>query len=226
MNFYVVEVGGRLPVIDTGVPGNIFRRTDRPMVMKKVRILTIIAVITSMVFFFEVRPAGACSCAREKSDERSLKEADAAFAGYAIEGTFGSDVNDADDTLDDIHWTFLPDTTVKGVSGRTVEVSSPNGGASCGVGFDVGRRYLVFAYRGDGDLRTDICTNTRAFHEEVRLPGAEPVEGIYDSKPPPPTTHENPSWVVRTTVLSGVFLVGASLGWLLGGRRRRRAGAT
>ena len=192
------------------------------MVMKRVGIcLAVVAVMVSALIVFTTRGAYACECARVSSDERSLKKADVVFAGYVIEGTFGTGVNDANDTLDDIYWTLLPDTTVKGVSGLTVEVTSRNGGASCGVEFDVGGRYLVFAYRRGGALETNTCTNTRAFQGEVELFGAEQVDGIFDQKPPPPPpTDQNPSWVVTTTVLSGVFLAGIGVGWFVSRSRR------
>lgn len=50
----------------------------------------------------------------------------------------------------------------KGITAETVTVATHEGGASCGFGFRVGERYLVYAYGARGRLTTNICTRTTA----------------------------------------------------------------
>jgi hypothetical protein len=57
--------------------------------------------------------------------------------------------------------TFEIQEAWNGVSGNSVVVYGQGPGASCGIDFERGETYLVYAYRTDGDLGTDFCGRTK-----------------------------------------------------------------
>jgi len=53
-----------------------------------------------------------------------------------------------------------------GVQSKHVLVSTGIGAGDCGFDFETGRKYLVFAYKGDsGELSTGICSSTALLEE-------------------------------------------------------------
>jgi hypothetical protein len=50
--------------------------------------------------------------------------------------------------------------TFKGTSARTLDVATGLGGGDCGSSFEVGVRYVVYAYGPDNALGTGICSLT------------------------------------------------------------------
>jgi hypothetical protein len=110
---------------------------------------------------FGARSAHACSCAMV-SLEKEIKMSDAVFSGEVASvepdkvapgvrppslGRVTFDVKEA--------W--------KGISGGSAAVYGQGPGVSCGINFDEGRSYLVYAYRSNGEssLHTDLCTATK-----------------------------------------------------------------
>lgn len=140
--------------------------------------LLLVAVLCLGLLPFMVQSAFACSCGRT-TDGAMAQEADAVFAGYVTRGEYPEGVETVDDTLGEVRWTFLPDTIVKGVDDGPVDVTSESQGSACGVGFKLGQRYLVFAHENKGTLSTDSCSRTRGYYDEVKLAGAEKVEGVH-----------------------------------------------
>jgi hypothetical protein len=51
--------------------------------------------------------------------------------------------------------------TYKGTVKKTGYIYTGVGDADCGFRFEIGARYLVYAYENEGRLTTDICTRTR-----------------------------------------------------------------
>jgi hypothetical protein len=56
---------------------------------------------------------------------------------------------------------FNVQESMRGDPSTEIEVLTGMGGGDCGFGFLVGQSYLVYANRGDGRLRTSICSGTR-----------------------------------------------------------------
>jgi hypothetical protein len=52
----------------------------------------------------------------------------------------------------------------KGAHCGTVTVQTASDSAACGYSFEVGRTYLVYAFK-EGGLSTNICTRTRVIEE-------------------------------------------------------------
>jgi hypothetical protein len=53
----------------------------------------------------------------------------------------------------------------KGVLTTEMIVVTGRGGGDCGYRFEVGARYLIFAYGGDAKLETNICQRTKGLEE-------------------------------------------------------------
>jgi len=92
--------------------------------------------------------------------------ADAVFAGTVVrsgkidvdEGGFKHDMRLVRLTVDQ---------PIRGMQSAEVDVVTGWGGGDCGYAFKLGQRYLVYAYREEGDKRlsTSICTRTRLIKE-------------------------------------------------------------
>ena len=114
------------------------------------------------------RPAYACSCAGTSDTDEEFQRSDAVFAGEVVEvgelsveraGPPGPGMP----LLAPV--TFDVEGAWKGVSGDSAVVHGQGPGPSCGLDFERGETYLVFAGRAgedeNGPLQTDLCSSTR-----------------------------------------------------------------
>ena len=62
--------------------------------------------------------------------------------------------------------TFEVENTWKNKPAKRVTLSTGRGGADCGYKFEVGKKYLVYAY-GEKDLGTSRCSRTRMFSKAL-----------------------------------------------------------
>ncbi len=62
-----------------------------------------------------------------------------------------------------------------GEVGHAIEVNSHSSGAACGVKFQEGPRYIVFAYENRGRLETNMCSRTERVNQTVAFGGEAPV---------------------------------------------------
>lgn len=113
--------------------------------------------------------ASACSCAGVSSVEEQLRTSDAVFSGEAVnidEKDFSPGVGPALGKV-----VFDVNKSWKGVAGDSEVVYGQGPEASCGIEFERGKTYLVFAYRGsegrEAVFQTDICTQTRELSSEI-----------------------------------------------------------
>ena len=86
-----------------------------------------------------------------------MAEVDSVFVGRVI----SQDVRDPGEPFSSRVFRFEATEVFKGeVSGRIVTVLTGADGALCGVGFEVGQSYLVYARNSAGDLWTGLCDRT------------------------------------------------------------------
>ena len=122
-----------------------------------------------------LRNAHACSCISVPLEEH-LRTSDAVFSGEVV----GIDENDlspgAGPQLGKV--TFDVSGVWKGASEEPVAVYGQGPEASCGIDFEEGESYLVYAYRSNGDgtnpLQTDLCNATKplaAAERDLRVLG-------------------------------------------------------
>jgi hypothetical protein len=113
--------------------------------------------------------ASACSCAGSSSVKKELRTSDAVFSGAVVNIDESDTSRGAGLSLGKV--VFDVNRSWKGVAGDSAVVYGQGPGASCGVGFETGKTYLVFAYRGgegrEGSLQTDLCTRTQELSSEA-----------------------------------------------------------
>lgn len=133
--------------------------------MRAGSLLLALAMVLSLTAL-DARPAYACSCALPGSTEEAFRNSDAVFAGEVVEieelpmereGTTTFMMHPLAPVTFDVKGAW------KGVTDDPVVVHGQGPGANCGLDFDRGETYLVFARGGGGDdpLQTDLCSATR-----------------------------------------------------------------
>ncbi len=143
--------------------------------------LTLLLVAGGLVFVVPGR-ALACSCSPNPSFERAVQEADAVFVGVVTssEQTSGQRSFLGSEPYGNFVYTFDVDEVLAGEVGPTIEVGSHSSGASCGIRFQEGARYVVFAYEGRRGLDTYSCSRTERINETVdfglEAPTGKPVD--------------------------------------------------
>jgi hypothetical protein len=162
------------------------------------------------------KPCLACSCVAA-SDEDKFEQADVVFTGTVTEGEsadFRSDIVGAEPML----FTFDVDAVQKGGAAPEQGVLTNKDEASCGVPFEDGKLYQVFAHRNDdGQLETTGCQGTRELRagsgEDAQPyiplgPDGKPRRGTYISAEgtPPPRAGEGEG--PAPAGLDGTFVAG------------------
>ena len=109
--------------------------------------------------------AYACTCALV-STERQIKMSDAVFSGEVVSIEPGERATDVSPpSLGRV--TFEVEESWKGTLEESVDVYGHGPGASCGIKFDEGKSYLVYARRsgGGGSLQTGLCDSTKPLEQ-------------------------------------------------------------
>lgn len=100
--------------------------------------------------------ADACSCFPPKPPLEALAESDAVFLGTVLTVELAPEGRSHAVTFA-IHDVWKGDPNV-------AEVRTPDNSAACGIEFQVGRQYIVYAnYYGAPDLSTHLCSRTAGF---------------------------------------------------------------
>jgi len=115
------------------------------------------------VLIFSAANAYACSCAFGGGAPcQEYWRADAVFAGTVVSsGRVTVDYGYDKSEMRVLHMTI--EQPIRGIKTAELDVITGWGGGDCGYGFQVGKRYLVYAYREEKDKRlsTSICSRTR-----------------------------------------------------------------
>ena len=146
--------------------------------MKKTLLSIVLALAVVPVF---AGPAGACSCAR--SGPKALAErAEVLFAGTAANVSGGATQTVA----------FDVETAFKGAVEEEVAVTTPVSSAACGLPFQEGRRYTVFAYTEGSKLMTNSCSGTKLGSIDVARYGVSEGREV-SGTPTSANDQENPT---------------------------------
>ena len=89
----------------------------------------------------------------------AFERADAVFEGRVLDVQAGADPSTP------THVTLEVVQQWKGVDRERVELETPASSASCGVAFEVGTSWLVYAERVDGALHAGLCSRTKRIEE-------------------------------------------------------------
>lgn len=104
-------------------------------------------------------PAWACTCAASSRGAQFLS-ADVVFEGEVAQVKIEHPQAPLHSSADPLIATFQVERVYKGGIPNRVEVHTAAGGGSCGIGFQKGRRYSVFARRAGTQLQTGLCDGT------------------------------------------------------------------
>jgi hypothetical protein len=122
-----------------------------------------LAATLLLALIFNVDDAHACSCVSGITPVESLQKSAAVFSGEVVDVDENFTPGSSGPHLGPV--TFDVKESWKGVSEDPLVVHGYGYGPDCGIGFTVGDRYLVYAYRGgelgDGPLETSICGGTK-----------------------------------------------------------------
>ena len=157
--------------------------------MWRALVSVVVLVATTLVL---APPALGCSFAGpEPTEAEHVARADVVFEGVAGPHRDPTAGAPAQSSADPIFWTFYVDREVKGDVAPVQEVASPRSGASCGLIFDEGVRYRVFAtYDGTvltsrlgsgtrpAPLTASTTTTTTASPTTTRPPAARPARPV------------------------------------------------
>ncbi|WP_237899228.1 hypothetical protein [Brevibacillus brevis] len=129
-------------------------------------ILTVFSFMLLFTFFVQPFPASACSCARPPDPLTAKDQSAAVFTGKVLQ------VNERTDWLRWLPFWDKPErggfdvifevqSTWKGVDQTQVQIVTSSLGGACGIPFQPGQEYLVYAsYWELNELETNICTRT------------------------------------------------------------------
>lgn len=129
----------------------------------KHKILISIFSLILMLSFGSVEQVLACSCFPEKPICEAFGDAKAIFVGEVIEGNSVESLSERlKNNSKDLSFTFKVTQNFLGTEeNKNIVVHTGFGFGDCGVPFQNGETYLVYAYEFDGKLKTTICTRTR-----------------------------------------------------------------
>jgi hypothetical protein len=119
--------------------------------------LVVIVALASLVLVIpNTNSAFACSCIPPRTPTESLYESATVFAGEVV------DISENEDVGEQYGYKvkFDFERSWKGDSVETLTVLTGYGGGDCGYGFEIGEKYLVYAYSSKGSLNANICSRT------------------------------------------------------------------
>lgn len=183
------------------------------------RLSALLAAVAAVVALATVPPAlaAACDCSNISGDEATAA-ADLVFTGAAVDQRAGANGADA------VQFLFAVEEVRKGPTLASAVVSTSRDGASCGAGFAVNTRWLVYAERGaNGSYSTTLCAGNELLSDSADLPSGaaewpdqaeQAAQG--DANPALPLQ----SFVMILVVL--VLAVGSAVAFVWRGRGARR----
>jgi hypothetical protein len=122
--------------------------------MKKIIFLTFIFCLLALT----ASETLACSCAQpnvklEKAIEGAYKQSVAVFYGEVVE------INRNPENFY-VTVKFRVEKSWKNTAVKEVPIQTGLGGGDCGYSFEIGQKYLVYAYGDKNSLQTNICQRT------------------------------------------------------------------
>ena len=145
------------------------------------RLLLVVLVVGAC---FTIEPTClACSCPKA-SDQQHFVNADVVFTGIVTNLTDAPTGGDKSLGSDPVSWTFNVQSVQKGGAAPGQEVIAPGQATTCAPGFEVGKRYEVFATRNSQTkLQTTVCDGTRALDASGKP--YVPAGGVANTLPSP-----------------------------------------
>ncbi|HEY9653696.1 MAG TPA: hypothetical protein V6C95_23745 [Coleofasciculaceae cyanobacterium] len=104
-------------------------------------------------------PAQACSCL-PTNESQATERADIVFSGIV---TNRNATQDAPEGIgaNQVTWTFKVDDVQKGNVAKLQDVMTTDSSASCGMEFQIGTRYRIYATQSDNGFWTGLCSGNQ-----------------------------------------------------------------
>lgn len=132
------------------------------MSSRTVRVALAASLSTLLAMAGPAPRAAACTCLAGMAEAEYRASADVVFTGTVLARRPPAPWTPPVSTAAPVTWTFAVDGTVKGAATEQQDVDSPWDSNACGVVFEPGRRYRVYATRQGATLATNVCAGTRA----------------------------------------------------------------
>lgn len=172
-----------------------------------------ISLLALLFLFVGVESAQACSCVPPPPPSEAVAASDAVFLGKVIKTRrTGSGINEGN-----LLATFRVRHIVKGDLQEDVVIETGPNSAACGVPFEKGKEYLVYASMQDGQLRTHLCTRTALVESASTDIEELEIEDLPDEDKKAP--RGGCGGLTNAAALQGVFFIFLWIGFQ---RRRRR----
>lgn len=119
----------------------------------------IITPILFLLLFFAAENSYACSCVY-LSNLTLKQEVEAAFTNSVA--VFSAEVLEINEkpNVYNVSVKFKVNKSWKGIKTKEIVLTTGRGGGDCGYRFEVGKKYLVYAYGKTNELGTGICSRT------------------------------------------------------------------
>jgi hypothetical protein len=150
--------------------------------------LLAMALVFAVLALAPVCPAYACSCIPPAPPLDSLAEAAAVFQGEVVEVGALEAEGGVVNTADMVQVTFKVNQVWKGDIAETTTLTTAGSSASCGVEFQSGQTYVVYAHMLEGQLNASLCSRTAPVDlaaEDLEALGEGTVPGPSVSQPEP-----------------------------------------
>jgi hypothetical protein len=145
------------------------------------------AILAVVVMFLVTRAGFACVCDLPRTD-KPIRQV-VTEARNKSKAVFSGTVVAIDKKPGDLYVAvrFKIEESWKVTLSKEATVFTGQGGGDCGYKFEVGQRYLVYAYRyNDADLGTNICQRTASLieaAEDLKVLGNGKFVGVRSQKP-------------------------------------------
>ena len=159
---------------------------------KKLKHLVAAALAAVLLPLALSEPAHACSCLESSPPLEALEGSTAVFLGLVVDVRDYRIEKGVKISTSHPFYEFRVERIWKGPVAETVFVASSFG--TCSFRFDVGRRYVVYAYGDPSDLRTSLCGRTARVAN-----AAEDLRVLGDWQLPEPQTSMSTPTLAPTT---------------------------
>lgn len=95
-----------------------------------------------------------------------MERADVVFTGRVIDQKTKTVTTNPFGGLKFVQWTFEVETDYKGAASEQLTIESASNSAACGINFQMGERYQVFANQSNTALKASLCSGTRAVRDK------------------------------------------------------------
>lgn len=183
------------------------------------RSLLLAAVTGLLALMVAVPPmrVAACSCAMPDPVE-AARRVDAVFVGAVVDQRAASS-GPVVSSADAVQSLFAVEEVRKGSTVSSLVVSTARDGASCGAGFAVNARWLVYATRApDGTYTSNLCEPNQLLSDRADVPD-DAAQWPDEADASPDANGAIPLQMLVMAAVVGALALGSAVAFLWRGRR-------